>query len=91
MTNANVLIVEDDQAIAENIKKRLKDLEYTVCDTVSTGAQAIEQAVELSPDIALINVELEGEINGMETAKWLRITASTSQLYIWCIIQTMFS
>ena len=82
MTNANVLIVEDDQAIAENIKKRLKDLEYTVCATVSTGAQAIEQAVELSPDIALINVELEGEINGMETAKWLHKRFDIPAIYL---------
>ena len=82
MTNANVLIVEDDQAIAENIKKRLTDLEYTVCATVSTGAQAIEQAVELSPDIALINVELEGEINGMETAKWLHNRFDIPAIYL---------
>lgn len=68
MENINILIVEDKKSAAEHLEKRLKELEYTVCAAVPTGAQAVKKAAEMSPDVVLINVELEGETDGIETA-----------------------
>ena len=50
MDDINILIVEDKKSVAENVETRLKELEYSVCAVVSTGAQAVEKAAEMRPD-----------------------------------------
>ncbi len=82
MENINILIVEDKKAVAENVASRLKELEYTVCAVVPTGAQAVEKAAEIQPDIALIDIELEGEINGIEAAKRIRNSLDIPTIYL---------
>ena len=72
MAPPKILIVEDKKSIAETVETRLKKLEYTVCAVVSTGVEAVEKAAELHPDIVLIDLELEGEINGIEAAERIR-------------------
>ena len=46
MAHTKILIVADKKAVAENVESRLKELEYTVCAVVPTGAQAVEKAAE---------------------------------------------
>ena len=82
MENINILIVEDKKSVAEHLERRLKVLEYTVCGVVPTGAQAVEKAAEMQPDIVLINVELEGEIDGIETAKQIRDSLDIPTIYL---------
>ena len=69
MTNAKILIVERNPLVTEDIAERLTGLGYTVCATVPSKAQAVAKAVEMRPDIALINPELEGQTEGVEAAK----------------------
>ena len=52
-----------------HLEERLIDLGYTVCATVSSGQQAIEKAAETHPDLALIALELKGEISSIEVAE----------------------
>ncbi len=69
MTNAKILIVERNPLVAEDIAERLTGLGYTVCATVPSRAQGVAKAVEMRPDIALINPELEGRTEGVEAAR----------------------
>ena len=82
MAHANILIVEDKRPIAETVESRLKELEYTVCAVVSTGVQAVKKAAELHPDIVLIDLELEGEINGITAAKRIRNSLDIPTVYL---------
>ena len=82
MENINLLIVEDRKAVAENVESRLKELEYTVCAVVPTGAQAVEKAAEMQPDIVLIDIELEGEISGIEAAEHIRTFLDIPTIYL---------
>ena len=82
MENINILIVEDKKSVAENVASRLKELEYTVCAVAPTGAQAVEKAAEIHPDIVLIDIELEGEINGIEAAKRIRNSLDIPTIYL---------
>ena len=68
MTDAKIMIVEDNVSDAAHLEKCLKNLGYTVCATVSCGHQAIEKAADTHPDLALVNLCLEGEITGSEVA-----------------------
>ncbi len=50
MAHTNILIVEDKKSVVENVESRLKELEYTVCAVVPTGARAVEKAAEIHPE-----------------------------------------
>ena len=82
MENIKILIVEDKKSVAKNVEKRLKELEYTVCAVVSTGAEAVEKAAEMHPDVVLINIELEGEINGIQAAERIRNSLDIPTIYL---------
>ena len=49
MENINVLIVEDKKSVVEDLERRLKELEYSVCAAVPSGAEAVEKAQKCSP------------------------------------------
>ena len=82
MADTKILIVEDTKSVAEDVETRLKELEYTVCAVVPTGAQAVEKAAEMHPDIVFIDIELEGEINGIETAERIRNSLDIPTIYL---------
>ena len=69
MTDAKIMIVEDEASGAAHLEECLKNLGYTVCATVSCGRQAIERAADTHSDLALINLYLEGEVTGPEVAE----------------------
>ena len=60
MTNAKILIVEDDEPSAAHLEECLKNLGYTVCAAVSCGHQAIEKAADKRPDLAWLISDLTG-------------------------------
>ena len=82
MAHTKILIVADKKSVAENVESRLKELEYTVCAVVPTGAQAVEKAAEMRPDVVLIDIELEGEINGIEAAKRICNSLDIPTIYL---------
>ncbi|WP_194775256.1 response regulator [Pararhodonellum marinum] len=65
----SILIVEDDMIIAANISLQLSNLGYDVTGIESRGEDAINHAKENHPDIILMDINLKGKIDGIETAK----------------------
>ncbi|MCY3762512.1 MAG: response regulator [Gemmatimonadetes bacterium] len=68
MAHAKILIVEENESCAADLKETLKNLGYTVCAAVSCGHQAVELASDARPDLALVDLGLEGKSPGLETA-----------------------
>ncbi|MEG3879420.1 ATP-binding protein [Microcoleus sp. herbarium7] len=64
----NILIVEDELLIAKNLSHKLQKLGYQIADIVSSGADAIQRAGELKPDLILMDIVIKGDIDGIETA-----------------------
>ncbi|MFM6154851.1 MAG: response regulator, partial [Sphaerospermopsis kisseleviana] len=71
MTNAKILIVEDELLIANNIARKLTKLGYEIVDMVSSGRDAIYIAGEKRPDLVLMDIVIKGEMDGIETAEKL--------------------
>jgi len=67
-TSINILIVEDELLIAKNLSYKLEKLGYKIADIVSSGADAIQRAEEMKPDLILMDIVIKGEIDGIETA-----------------------
>ncbi len=66
--DTKLLIVEDELLIAETLSRKLKKLGYTVVDIVSSGELAIQRAIETEPDLILMDIVIEGDMDGIETA-----------------------
>src|SRR5258708_21174188 len=70
--SARILIVEDERITAEDLRDILTNLDYSVVASVSTGADAIALAEETQPDLALMDIQIKGAMDGTETARVLR-------------------
>ncbi|BAY97802.1 PAS/PAC sensor hybrid histidine kinase [Tolypothrix tenuis PCC 7101] len=69
MTNANILVVEDEAIVAKDLRNRLTRFGYTVPAVASSGQEAINKALELSPDLVLMDIKLKGQMDGVEAAQ----------------------
>lgn len=67
--NARILVVENEIVVAKDIETRLKKFGYSVCDIVVTGEEALKKVLEASPDLVLMDIQLKGKLDGVETAK----------------------
>lgn len=82
MTDAKIMIVEDNAPGTTHLEECLKNLGYTVCAAISCGQQALEKAADTHPDLALVNLCLEGEITGPEVAEQIGNRFDIPVLYL---------
>ncbi|MBN2398387.1 MAG: response regulator [Deltaproteobacteria bacterium] len=61
-----ILIVEDEVIIARDIESKLRGLGYDTLPVISSGEEAIEKAGDLKPDLILMDIVLNGDIDGIE-------------------------
>jgi PAS domain S-box-containing protein len=80
--SARILIVEDEQVTAEDLRETLTGLGYTVTAAVASGAEAIAQAAKNPPDIALMDIRIHGEMDGTEAALVLRERFNIPVIYL---------
>ena len=82
MSGEKILIVEDDDIIARIEDWRLKNLGYTVCGRATNGAEAMELVVNKKPDIVLMDINIKGNIDGIETAKMIKKGFNIPVIYV---------
>jgi len=82
LSNEKILVVEDDDIIAKVEDWRLKNLGYDVCGRAVTGAEAMELVVKHKPDLVLMDINIKGEIDGIETAKMIKKGFSIPVIYV---------
>lgn len=66
---ATVLIVEDEGTIAMQVQEDLTEMGHRVIGRVRDGQSAIETALRERPDIILLDIILQGDIDGIEVSK----------------------
>ncbi|MBW4692984.1 MAG: GAF domain-containing protein [Lyngbya sp. HA4199-MV5] len=79
---AKILIVEDEIVSALVIQEFLEHSEYTVVASVTSGAEAIRVAVDLRPDLVLMDISLEGGLDGIGAATQIREQLGVPIVYI---------
>jgi len=71
--NQSILIVEDDGLIALHLQELLQNAGYDVPPPVASGEEAIEYVRTCPlPDLILMDVTLDGRIDGIETARQIQ-------------------
>ena len=81
-TPVKILVVEDEMIIGAKISMLLTSLGYEVTGILPRGEEAILHAKENKPDIILLDINLKGKLDGIETAMGLQQQAQTPIIYI---------
>src|SRR5688500_6194220 len=68
---AKILITEDEVIIAEDIAACLEELGYEVC-AIDSGIDTIGMVRETKPDLVLLDINIKGERDGIETAQLIK-------------------
>src|SRR3954468_24461113 len=79
---ARILVVEDEAIVAADIQDRLTSLGYEVIGPVDNGAEAVQKAVELRPDVVLMDVMLKGEMMGTDAGSQIRDELRIPVIYL---------
>jgi PAS domain S-box-containing protein len=82
MTQKKILIVEDDRVVARDIAQQLTREGYLVVAAVSTGEDALRLAVSETPDLVLMDLRLEGEMDGIEVANQMRASLAIPVVFL---------
>ncbi|TBN06391.1 response regulator transcription factor [Hyunsoonleella flava] len=77
-----ILIVEDEMIIAANISLQLTELGYEVTGIVPRGEDALKQIEANKPDILLLDINLKGALDGIETAKAMQKNNNIPIIYL---------
>ena len=78
----SILIVEDDMIIGANVSLQLTNLGYDIEGLVSRGEEAILHVKENAPDILLLDINLKGALDGIETAKAIQQIQDIPIIYL---------
>lgn len=82
MSGEKILIVEDDDIIARVEDWRLKNLGYIVCGRATYAAEALDLVSKHKPDLVLMDINIKGDIDGIETAKMIKKGFNIPVVYV---------
>ncbi|MCF6237404.1 MAG: response regulator [Candidatus Marinimicrobia bacterium] len=77
-----VLLVEDEVITASSLKMGLEELGYLVCPLATRADRALIIAEQEHPDVVLMDVNLPGGMNGIDTAKKILELMDTKILFL---------
>ena len=69
----SILIVEDDPIIGLDLKGSLETSGYSVSGPITSGEEVLERISDLVPDLVLMDINLKGKLDGIETVKALHM------------------
>lgn len=83
-----ILVVEDEQVVALDLEQSLTGLGYEVVAVTHSGQSALQHAEQWGPDLVLMDIQLEGTLDGIAAAQKIRerwqipvvfVTANTNE------------
>lgn len=77
-----MLIVEDEMIIALLLERMVRNLGHEVIDKVVSGEEAISVAQEQQPDLILMDIRLQGELDGIEAITRIHEISDIPVIYI---------
>ena len=82
MKKKQILIVEDERIVADDIKVILQKLGYAVSGIALSGEEALKKAEEVHPDLVLMDIVLEGEMDGIKATSIMRSRFDIPVVYL---------
>ena len=82
MSKATILIVEDEAIVAADLAGKLGQLGYEVAGIAAEGEEAVALACRLRPHLVLMDIWLEGPMDGIEAAEAIRRQHDVPVIYL---------
>lgn len=79
---ARIIIAEDEKIVAKDIENKLKKSGYDVIGVVSTGKDLLDKVSAEPPDLVLMDIKLDGDMDGIETAAKLKDGYGVPVIYL---------
>ena len=86
MANARIVVVEDEGIVALDIQSKLEAMGYEVPAVAASASEALAKVEDLNPDLVLMDIQLEGDVDGVQAAEQI-----TRQLRIPVVYLTAYS
>lgn len=77
-----VLLVEDEAIVAQDLEETIARLGYTVLGIACEGVQAVCMAAELQPQLIVMDVGLQGDIDGIQAAQMIQEHAHVPVIFL---------
>jgi two-component system response regulator len=77
-----ILLVEDERIVALALKHELAGLGYNVVAMASSGEDALLALTKHEPDVVLMDIMIEGDMDGIETARKIAQISSVPIVYL---------
>ncbi len=81
MSKLKILVVEDECITAMEIRQILESSGYQPY-TASSCGEAVKKAVEIKPDLIIMDIKLKGGINGVKTAEKIKSLIEVPVIYL---------
>lgn len=82
MAGEQILVVEDQRAVAGALQVRLRGLGYDVAAVARDGFEAIEKATLLQPDLILMDIKLGDGMDGIQAAREIRTQVDIPVIFV---------
>jgi PAS domain S-box-containing protein len=82
VTQARILIVEDEFIVARDLQERLRSLGYAVAGSTGDAAEAIRLAADVRPDLVLMDIRLRGDEDGVTAADEIQRRYDVPVIYL---------
>lgn len=82
MPKAKIMIVEDERIVADDLKDNLVAMGYDVCGKAYSGEQALVIVGKELPDLVLMDIKLEGSMDGIEAAGLIKERFGVPVIYL---------
>jgi PAS domain S-box-containing protein len=82
MTGFRVYIVEDEAIVADDLAETLRSQGYTVAGTANSGETAIQDIARTAPDLVLMDIHLNGEMDGIGVAAAIHRVSDVPVIYL---------
>ena len=76
-----ILILENEFLLAEDLRGKLEDLGYTIIHT-SSGEETLKELKKELPDLAILDIEIDGEMDGLEVGSYIKNTYNIPIIYL---------
>jgi len=77
-----IMLVEGEAIVGLNVRQRLETLGYEIVAYTSSGEEAVQIALKTVPDLILMDIRIQGELDGIETAAKIREFKDIPVIYV---------
>lgn len=81
-SNMRIMIVEDELLIQMVNKQMLENAGYMICCSTTSGEEAVPMALERKPHLIIMDIKLDGEMDGITAMEEIQKVINIPVLYV---------